>query len=69
MDKKMCQFHSGVEAKIEIFERSIPDLQKDIKDINAKLNRYGGALIALASIPTIIKILEWLTPLARAAVE
>jgi hypothetical protein len=67
MDKK-CSSHSGIEVKIDVFEKTLPSIQQDLKHINAKLNRYGGALMALASIPLIIKLIEILTPVAHAII-
>jgi hypothetical protein len=63
---KPCEQHGRHEAKIETLEKSIDEFRKDIKELSAKMNKFTGAVIVLAAIPVIIKVLEFFTPIARA---
>lgn len=64
-----CKDHSGYEARIKIVEDSTIEIKKEIKQINAKLNKYLGYFIGIASIPVLMKIIQIFTPIARAMVE
>ena len=61
-----CQKHSGFEARIDILEKNLEEMRKDIKEMSAKLNKYGGGIAILAAIPIIIKLVEIFTPVAKA---
>ena len=65
-DKRLCNEHSGVEARTCSLEKAVAEVKADIKAMSARLNRWGGVISGLVAIPLILKIIEILTPVARA---
>jgi len=64
-----CTEHARLERELGSLEKTadaVRDLECRIRKLEGKVARWGGGIAVIALIPLILKIIEIMTPVARA---
>lgn len=65
----LCAEHSGIKTEIENISGQVKEIKDEVKGLSKKMHIWIGVIACLTALPALIRVWQYLEPVAKAATQ